>query len=147
MSLCQFKHDVFGWAGNVSNGPTFRPLINTYIDVSAFYYYSLPRLRANGQLHVRTQRLAVRGLAWLDRARSTSAPGARQTGWDWFSPQLQDARNLMYYQVRRTDGSADHHSSGLVSDARGLRRRLDPAGVGLTPLAWWRAGDRRYLVE
>ncbi len=114
---------------------------------NASYYYSVPRLQASGQLRVKTQNLAVQGLAWLDREWSTSALGAGQTGWDWFSLQLQDGRNLMYYQLRRKDGSTDPHSSGSLSDANGLRRRLDSAAVRLTPLAWWRAGERQYPIE
>jgi predicted secreted hydrolase len=114
---------------------------------NASYYYSIPRLRASGLLHLNGGQLAVQGMAWLDREWSTSALGPDQTGWDWFSLQLEDGRNLMYYQLRRTDGSTDPHSSGSLSDSRGLRRRLNAAEVELTPLAHWNAGDRRYPVE
>jgi len=114
---------------------------------NASYYYSIPRLQASGQLQLNGERLAVQGLAWLDREWSTSALGPEQTGWDWFSLQLEDGRNLMYYQLRRSDGATDPHSSGSLSDARGLQRRLDPTQVSLTPLAHWRSGERRYPVE
>jgi predicted secreted hydrolase len=114
---------------------------------NASYYYSLPRLQASGRLRLRGESLAVQGLAWLDREWSTSALGPGQTGWDWLSLHLQDGRNLMYYQLRRADGSSDPHSSGSVSDADGLRRRLDRSQVRLIPLAWWSAGDRRYPIE
>jgi predicted secreted hydrolase len=114
---------------------------------NASYYYSIPRLQATGQLHLKGKSLAVQGLAWLDREWSTSALGPGQAGWDWFSLQLADGRNLMYYQLRRQDGGTDPHSSGSLSDAAGLQRRLDPTQVKLTPLATWRAGDRRYPVE
>jgi len=114
---------------------------------NASYYYSIPRLRASGQLRLNGERLAVQGLAWLDREWSTSALGADQAGWDWFSLQLADGRNLMYYQLRRRDGSTDPHSSGSLSDARGLQRRLAPTDVSLTPLAQWNAGERQYPIE
>jgi len=114
---------------------------------NASYYYSIPRLRASGQLQLDGENFVVQGAAWLDREWSTSALGPDQSGWDWFSLQLDDGRNLMYYQLRRTDGSPDPHSSGSLSDSKGLQRRLQPADVKLTPLAHWNAGDRRYPVE
>lgn len=111
------------------------------------YYYSLPRLRADGRLQLGDRKFTVDGLAWLDREWSTSALDTGQAGWDWFSLQLQDGRDLMYYQLRRTDGGRDPHSSGSLSDATGLRRRLDPGQVTLTPLRWWSGHGRRYPIE
>ena len=87
--------------------------------------------------------MSVSGLAWLDREWSTSALGPQQTGWDWFSLQLSDGRNLMYYQLRRRGGGVDTHSSGSLSDHQGLIRRLGPADVSLTPLAHWQG----YPIE
>ena len=114
---------------------------------NASYYYSVPRLQASGHLQLHGAKLPVQGTAWLDREWGTSALGPDQTGWDWFSLQLADGRNLMYYQLRRSDGSGDPHSSGSLSDSTGLQRRLTPADVELTPLAYWNAGKRRYPVE
>ena len=114
---------------------------------NASYYYSIPRLRAAGWLTMNGESLALKGLAWLDREWSTSALSSEQVGWDWFSLQLQDGRNLMYYQLRRKDGAADPHSSGSLSDAKGLRRRLNPDHVNLTPLTHWRFGDKGYPLE
>jgi predicted secreted hydrolase len=114
---------------------------------NASYYYSIPRLQADGSLVLAGEKLSVAGLAWLDREWSTSALGADQAGWDWFSLQLEDGRNLMYYQLRRQDGSVDPHSAGSLSDNQGLQARLDPTTVTLTPLAYWQADDRRYPIE
>jgi predicted secreted hydrolase len=72
---------------------------------NASYYYSIPRLQAQGALRHQGENLRVTGLSWLDREWSTSALGVDQQGWDWFSLQLQDGRNLMYYQLRRKDGN------------------------------------------
>jgi predicted secreted hydrolase len=98
-------------------------------------------------LRLKGQSVTVQGLAWLDREWSTSALGPDQSGWDWFSLQLQDGRNLMYYQLRRKDGGSDPHSSGSLSDAAGPLRRLDPEQITLTPVTWWSAGERRYPIE
>ena len=114
---------------------------------NASYYYSLPRLATSGTLHYQGSQLKVSGLSWLDREWSTSALGADQQGWDWFSLHLNDGRNLMYYQLRRKDGSVDPMSAGSVSDAQGLQTRLTPGMVRLTPLRYWQSGARRYPIE
>lgn len=114
---------------------------------NASYYYSIPRLEVTGQVRQGEENLDVKGLAWLDREWSTSALGPDQAGWDWFSLQLADGRNLMYYQLRGKDGSIDPHSSGSLSDSDGLRAGLNADRLHLTPLAYWNSGRRRYPVE
>lgn len=114
---------------------------------NASYYYSIPRLQADGQLETRDEAMTVTGLAWLDREWSTSVLGPEQAGWDWFSLQLQDGRNLMYYQLRRKDGSIDPHSAGSLSDAEGLKQSLGPEQMSLTPMSYWQSGERRYPIE
>jgi predicted secreted hydrolase len=114
---------------------------------NASYYYSVPRLSATGTLGIDGQRHAARGLAWLDREWSTSALGPDQAGWDWVALQFADGSDLMYYRLRRKDGSVDPLSKGSLVDAGGARRDLGP-DLGLTPRRWWTApGGARYPVE
>ncbi len=96
---------------------------------NASYYYSFPRLAATGTLRIGGQAFEVEGGAWMDHEWSTSALGPGQTGWDWFALQLDDGRELMYYRLRRADGTADPHSGGVLVDAQGRTRRLDAADV------------------
>ena len=114
---------------------------------NASYYYSIPRLAVSGMLTRQDEDIPVKGTAWLDREWSTSALDTDQTGWDWFSLQLADGRNLMYYQLRNRDGSTDPYSRGSVSDSSGITRRLSPARVALTPLQYWDSGSRQYPIE
>jgi predicted secreted hydrolase len=65
-----------------------------------------------GTVRLDGQTYAVTGERWMDRKWSTSALGADQVGWDWFSLQLSDGSKLMYYQLRRKDGTVDPFSSG-----------------------------------
>ena len=51
-------------------------------------------------------------------------PGGDQVGWDWFALQLDDGRDLMFYRLRRSDGSADPFSSGTLVAADGSSRHL-----------------------
>ena len=45
-------------------------------------------------------------------------------GWDWFSLQLNDGRELMLYRLRQKDGSVTPQSSGSLIDARGAVTHL-----------------------
>jgi predicted secreted hydrolase len=114
---------------------------------NASYYYSIPRFAASGTLGIDGQRHAASGLAWLDREWSTSALGPEQSGWDWMALQFFDGRDLMYYRLRRKDGTVDALSKGSLVDAAGARRDLG-ADLALAPRRWWTApGGARYPVE
>jgi len=87
---------------------------------NASYYYSIPRLQAEGVLSMAGERLAVTGLAWVDREWGSSALSKEQEGWDWFALQLSDGSELMFYHLRRTDGTNDSHSAGTwIPDGEG----------------------------
>ena len=73
----------------------------------------------------------------MDREWSTSALAEDQAGWDWFSVQLDDATELMFYQLRRRDGSADPHSAGALVDRQGRKRQLAAHDVELEPIDYW----------
>ena len=115
---------------------------------NASYYYSLTRLHATGSVRVGRREAAVSGLAWMDREWGTSALSDDLEGWDWFSVQLSDETELMYYRLRRRDGSASPHSGGSIVDVDGNRRGLSASAVSLTPLDYWESptSQRRYPV-
>jgi len=115
---------------------------------NASYYYSIPRLASRGEIRVDGQPHSVQGLSWLDREWSTSALGPEQAGWDWFSFQLSDGSDLMYYQLRRKDGSVDPHSRGSLQTMDGNHLDLRPESITLKPLAWWDGPDgERYPIR
>lgn len=104
---------------------------------NASHYYSLTRLAAEGRVSVNGESRPVDGLAWLDREWSTSALGAHQVGWDWFALQLDDGRDLMYYRLRRDDGSVDPLSAGSLVAADGAKRPLERDDVSVEVLERW----------
>lgn len=106
---------------------------------NASYYYSIPRLDATGRVRSRGEWHAVEGLAWMDREWSTSALAPGLAGWDWFALQLGDGRDLMYYRLRRTDGTSGRFSGGTLVAADGATRRLTRADVELEPIRSWRS--------
>jgi len=111
---------------------------------NASYYYSYTRLATEGHLTLRGDTLAVTGQSWLDREWSTSALGPDQEGWDWFSLQLDDGRDLMYYQLRQTDGSPSTFSEGVIVGPDGATQRLDRSDVTVEVLDTWTSPDGTY---
>jgi predicted secreted hydrolase len=104
---------------------------------NASYYYSLTRMPARGRVTIRGAAFDVNGLAWMDREWSTSSLGAGLVGWDWMAIQLADGRDLMLYQLRRADGSADRFSSGSLVHFDGTSRRLGLEDFRIEVLETW----------
>ncbi len=104
---------------------------------NASYYYSITRLAASGTLTLDGNERPVSGTAWLDREWSTSALGEDQAGWDWFALQLADGSEIMYYQLRKIDGSADPFSQGVFVGVDGEVTQLSAADVELEALDIW----------
>jgi len=79
----------------------------------------MTRLRTRGVLTYGGARLSVDGLSWMDHEFGSDELQANQVGWDWFSVQLDDRRELMLYLLRQKDGSVTPESSGSLIDAKG----------------------------
>jgi predicted secreted hydrolase len=108
---------------------------------SASYYYSIPRLAVHGRLLREGQPLALQGLAWFDREWGSGGLGPGQAGWDWFALQLDDGTALMFYALRRRDGSRDPHSAGTWVESSGQARALTSAAVGIDVTDHWSQAD------
>jgi predicted secreted hydrolase len=107
---------------------------------NASYYLSYTRLETTGAVTLPGQSpLPVTGESWFDHEWSTSALGAGAIGWDWFSLQLSDGQELMYFQIRREDGSLEPASSGTLVAPDGTLRRLAAADLSLQVLETWRS--------
>lgn len=106
---------------------------------NASIYYSLSRLATAGQVQARGKTFAVAGVSWMDHEFSTSALGPELTGWDWFSIQLDDGRELMLYALRRADGRRDPFSSGTLIEADGSTRSLTADSFEIQVTGQWRS--------
>jgi predicted secreted hydrolase len=111
----------------------------------ASYYVSFPRLAVEGTLNG----AAVSGLAWMDHEWFTNQLAASQTGWDWFSVQLDNDTELMLFQLRRTDGTIDPYSAGTFIGRDGHATHLKRADFDLRPIEFWRSPKTgaRYPVR
>ena len=105
---------------------------------NASYYYSIPRIDAEGQVRVGDATHRVAGGAWLDREWSTSVLAAEYAGWDWFALRLDDGRDMMFYRMRRRDGQPSAYDSGVLIDAAGNAHILQAREFSLAPQEHWR---------
>jgi len=104
---------------------------------NASYYYSITRLETTGTLRVGDRAYRVSGLTWLDREWSSSALAAGQAGWDWFALQLSDGSDLMFYSLRRKDGSRHEASAGSWISPQGEVTHLSSGDVEIMVLDHW----------
>ncbi|MBX3066974.1 MAG: carotenoid 1,2-hydratase, partial [Anaerolineae bacterium] len=104
---------------------------------NASYYYSMPRLITEGTITINGQQFSVSGESWLDREWSTSVLGENAVGWDWFSLQLDNGRELMLYYIRLKDGTAEPYSSGTLIEADGTTIRLPLSAFKIDALDHW----------
>ena len=104
---------------------------------NASYYYSLTNNPTRGVVATRRGAFEVTGNSWEDREWSTSDLPEGTVGWDWFSLQLDDQREVMFFYIRQKDGSALPGSSGLVVYPDGSTRYLEQADVEITILDHW----------
>jgi len=84
---------------------------------AASQYYSFTRLDTQGTVIVGGDTVPVAGRSWMDKEFGSNQLTEGQTGWDWFSLQLDDGRELMLYLLRSRDGRADYARGTLVSAA------------------------------
>jgi predicted secreted hydrolase len=99
----------------------------------ASHYFSQTRLATNGTIFLQGKQFRISGLSWMDHEFFTHQLSADQTGWDWFSIQLEDKTELMLFILRRQDGSIDPHSAGTYVDASGKATHLRANEFSLTP--------------
>ena len=95
---------------------------------NASYYVGYTRMAVRGRVGTDGAGAAVTGEAWFDHEWSTSALGPQAVGWDWWSLQLEDGRELMLFEIRRTDGGREKASGGTLVARDGSARRLHADG-------------------
>ncbi len=100
-------------------------------------YVSFTRLRAEGWSTRGSAARAVTGSAWMDHEWGSGAIGKGTRGWDWFSVQLDDGRDLMLYLLRGEDGVRTLHSSCTLVDRAGRAMPLAPPDFSVEVTARW----------
>jgi predicted secreted hydrolase len=106
---------------------------------NASYYYSITRLQTAGTIRIDGEEFTVSGMSWLDREWGSSALSREQEGWDWYALQLSDGSDLMFYNLRRNDGSQDVHSAGTLTLADGRSVYLSRDDLIIEVLDTWQS--------
>jgi predicted secreted hydrolase len=106
---------------------------------NASHYYSLTRMATSGSLRVGGDSLAVTGTSWMDHEYGSGSLTAQHAGWDWFSLQLDDGRELMLYALRMKDGSIEPLSAGSLIERDGSVRHLKRADFAITAKSRWKS--------
>lgn len=100
-------------------------------------YVSFTRLKAEGWLTRGSDARAVTGTAWMDHEWGSGAIGKGTSGWDWFSVQLEDGRDLMLYLLRGPDGARTLFSSGTLVGKDGRAEPLAPDDFSVEVTSRW----------
>jgi predicted secreted hydrolase len=106
---------------------------------NASYYYSQPRLRAEGAVKINGTQYQVSGLAWNDHEFSSGALDENQIGWDWFSLQFEDGWALMLFQLRERGSGISDSASGTFITADKNSQPLHKSDFEITVLDTWRS--------
>lgn len=106
---------------------------------NASYYLSFTRMDTEGIITKGGEEFEVSGSSWMDHEWSTSALDETQEGWDWFSIQLSNGYDLMYYQLRNKDGSVGKFTTGSLVDSEGNKTSLNSEDVELEVLDTWQS--------
>lgn len=105
----------------------------------ASHYYSFTRLATRGTIVSAGTTYAVDGISWMDREYGSGELRTDQAGWDWFSLQLDDRREVMLYDLREKNGSTTPQSSGSLVAPNGTVRHLPLAAFSETALGTWKS--------
>lgn len=100
---------------------------------NASHYYSLTRMPTQGVIRLGSEKFEVTGHSWMDHEFGTSFLEPEQRGWDWISLQLDDGSDLMLFQLRRSDGTVDSHTSGTWVPTNGPPIPLTSSDFTLLP--------------
>jgi predicted secreted hydrolase len=105
----------------------------------ASYYYSLTRMKTEGEITLDGKKEKIRGLSWMDHEFGSNQLREDQVGWDWFSIQLDDQTELMLFLIRHKDGSPDPYSSGTLVRSDGTTKHFKLQDFQIGVLERWRS--------
>ncbi len=108
-------------------------------------YYSFTRSSVSGTVYLAGQPLSVQGAGWMDHEFSTAALEPGLSGWDWFSLQLSDNTEIMFFLLREDDGKINPASSGSFVDAFGAIHHLVKEDFKVDVLKTWKSPQSKAV--
>ena len=112
---------------------------------TASQYYSFTRLATEGTIRLGDTEHQVKGESWMDKEFGSNQLAENQVGWDWFSLQLEDGRDVMLYMLRDRAGGVDF-ARGTVVSKDGEARHLGREAFVVEATESWKSpsGDTTY---
>lgn len=98
------------------------------------YYYSRTRMPVSGTVRLGSEAVPVQGHAWFDHQWG-DLDAVQANGWDWFSLQLDDGRDVMLFLVHGANGPS--LVGGTITQASGCPQELKPEDVKVTATGTW----------
>lgn len=108
---------------------------------NASYYYSMTRMATEGTITTPQGAFKVAGNSWLDREWSTSLLDENTEGWDWFSLQFDDDREMMYFKLREKGSDKIVFDKGTFVQADGTSELMSGGSAQINVLATWTSPD------
>ncbi len=106
------------------------------------HYYSLTRLETKGTITIRGKTFQCTGLSWMDHEwmnNRSFSEGKNRPRWDWFSIQLSDHTEIMFYTLRDKTNRVKSASSGTIVWANQRTRHLLLKDVQIKVLDKWKS--------
>ena len=86
------------------------------------YYYSLTRLQVEGQIEVAGRAIDVEGIGWMDHQWMESRA---EKGWDWFSVQLDNDTEVIFWQIVNPDRSVSSRDLTMIFPDESIYHTVD----------------------
>jgi predicted secreted hydrolase len=103
----------------------------------ANYYYSFTRMKTSGTITVEDEPIKVEGISWMDHEYGTMKLTYPQTGWDWFSVQLDNNCELMIYIIRDDKDAIIDTGGGTFVLPNGKTVWLTKDDIDIKTLKYW----------
>jgi predicted secreted hydrolase len=110
----------------------------TYGDIASAGYYSIPRLKTNGNLYIDGDTLAVSGELWYDRQWNCGAVTAKNVSWDWTAISFDNNTELMLFRVIKGNNK-DIVYGGTFVDAQNNTINLEHEDIQIETKEYWKS--------
>ena len=101
------------------------------------YYYSFTNMKTSGTLTVEGKPVKVNGISWMDHEYGTMRLAPPQTGWDWFSVQLDNNCELMIYLIRNDQDAIVDNGGGTFVLPNGKTIWIKQQDINIKTLDHW----------
>ncbi len=105
------------------------------------FYYSYTNLSTIGTISLNGTAHQCTGLSWMDHEWMSNRQFYNNSSpkWDWFSIQLNNNTEIMFYIIRDNKNNPISVSSGSIVDPIGNKTHLSNSDVRIKPLDYWQS--------